>query len=149
MTVTVVEPVTEPTVHVMIAEPVATAVTCPDELAVATPVALLVHEHELVMFCVDESEYVPVAVSWSGELPTATVGFAGVTLTDCNVGGGPLAAALKVAMRPTHPPLELWVKVAEYVPTAETIISSDMLHPAVCRTVKPVLPAMTQWSTAA
>jgi len=127
----------------MFAEPVATAVTCPDELTVATPVALLAHEHELVMFCIDESEYVPVAVSWSGELPTATVGFAGVTLSVCNVGGGPLAA-LKVAIRPTQPELTLCVKVAAYVPTPETILSSDMLHAAVSRTAKPVPAAITQ-----
>jgi len=113
VTVTVVEPLTASTAHVMFAEPAPTALTWPAVLTVATPVALLVQEHEPVMFWVEESEYVPVAFSCSGDPPMDIVGFAGVTAIDCSVGGEPLtAAALKVARRPTHPPLELCVKVA-------------------------------------
>ncbi len=54
----------------------------------------------------------PVAVSCNGLLPTLMVGLVGVTAIDCSVGGGPLAAALKVAMRPAQPELTFCVKVA-------------------------------------
>jgi hypothetical protein len=56
VTVTVVDPTMEPIAHLIVAEPSATPLTLPDELTVATPVALLVHTQELVTFWVDESE---------------------------------------------------------------------------------------------
>ena len=47
------------------------------------------------MFCVDVSEYVPVAVICNGLLPTLMVGLAGVTAIDCSVGGGPLGSGFE------------------------------------------------------
>ena len=107
------KPLTVPTVHVIFAVPVATPDTCPPELTVATVVALLVQAQEPVIFEVDESEYVPVAVICSGFPPTLILGLTGVTAIDCKVGGGPLAAALNVAMRPAQPELIFCVKDAE------------------------------------
>src|ERR1700760_2152095 len=112
VTVTVVGPLSAPTAQVIVAAPAARGVTCPAELTVATPVAPLVQVHELVMFCFDESEYVPVAVSCNGLLPTLMLGLPGVTAMDCKVGGGPTKPPLKVASRPVHPELKFCVKVA-------------------------------------
>ena len=64
--------------------PAATPVANPPALIVATPVVCELQVTELVKFCVELSEKVPVAVNCS-VVPLATEGFAGVTAIDTSV----------------------------------------------------------------
>ena len=66
----------------MFAEPVATGTIRPVELTLATAELLLLHKQEFVMFCVDDPEYIPVAVTWRLDPPTVIAGFVGVTAID-------------------------------------------------------------------
>ena len=85
VTVRTVEPVTPPSLAVMVDVPVPAAVARPCEPAVlemvATEVVAEAQVTWLVRFCVELSEKVPVAVNCSVS-PLATVGLAGVTAID-------------------------------------------------------------------
>ena len=84
VTVTVVEPATLPLVAVTVADPGATAVISPVLETVTTPASEEVQAAEGVRSCVDSSEYVPVAVSWS-VVPAPSEGLDGVTPIDWSV----------------------------------------------------------------
>ncbi len=84
VTVTVVEPATLPLVAVTVADPGATAVISPVLETVTTPASEEVQAAEGVRSCVDWSEYVPVAVSWS-VVPAPSEGLDGVIPIDWSV----------------------------------------------------------------
>jgi len=84
VTVSSVVPSTAPEAASILLMPVATPVANPPAVIVTTPVDCELHVTELVKFCVELSEKVPVAVNCS-VLPFAIEGFAGVTATDTNV----------------------------------------------------------------
>ena len=72
----VVLPLTAPSVAEIVVVPALTAVASPAAFTVATAVLDDAHVTWLVRFCVLPSEYVPVAVNCCVP-PTVTVGFAG------------------------------------------------------------------------
>ena len=84
VTVSSVVPSTAPDAASILLDPVATPVANPPAVIVTTPVDCELQVTELVKFCVELSENVPVAVNCS-VLPFAIEGFAGVTATDTNV----------------------------------------------------------------
>jgi hypothetical protein len=84
VTVRVVEPLTAPETACIWLVPAVTPVAKPPAVTVATPVVCEVHVTELVKFCVELSENVPVAVNCS-VLPFTIDGFAGVTAIDTSV----------------------------------------------------------------
>ena len=84
VTVSSVVPSTAPDAASILLDPVATPVANPRAVIVTTPVDCELQVTELVKFCVELSENVPVAVNCS-VLPFAIEGFAGVTATDTNV----------------------------------------------------------------
>lgn len=81
VTVTDVEPVTEPSVAVIVAEPAVTPFTRPAASTVAFAIVEELHVTRSVMSHVLVSEFVPVAISCCVVF-TGTVGFAGVTAMD-------------------------------------------------------------------
>jgi hypothetical protein len=83
-TVSVVEPETAPDVACIVEEPGATPVARPAAETVVTDVFDELHVTELVITCVLESEYVPVAVNCC-VAAIAIAGFAGVTAIDVSV----------------------------------------------------------------
>jgi hypothetical protein len=83
-TVSSVVPSTAPEAASILLVPVAKPVANPPAVIVTTPVDCELQVTELVKFCVELSENVPVAVNCS-VLPFAIEGFAGVTATDTNV----------------------------------------------------------------
>jgi 1,4-dihydroxy-2-naphthoyl-CoA synthase len=85
LTVRVVEPLTPPEAACILLVPAATPVANPPTVIFATPVVCELQVTELVKFCVELSEKVPVAVNCSVAL-FAIDGFAGVTAIDTNVG---------------------------------------------------------------
>lgn len=89
-TVSVVEPVIDPSVAVMVVCPVPTLVASPfipaALLIVATAKVFDVHVTVPVMFCVLPSVYDPVAVNCL-VLPKGIVGTAGVTVIESNAAG--------------------------------------------------------------
>src|ERR1700735_1146437 len=84
VTVSVVEPLIAPETALIVLVPAATAVANPPVVMVATPVVAELQVTELVRFCVELSEKVPVAVNCCFA-PTLTEGFAGVTAIDTSV----------------------------------------------------------------
>ena len=85
VTLRLVDPEMPPLVAEMLADwPAVTPFASPAELIVAAVVLDEAHVTELVMFDVDPSPNVPVAVNWS-VLPAATEEFAGVTAIDVSV----------------------------------------------------------------
>lgn len=112
-TVRVVEPLTEPKSALMVVAPGATLVARPCPLMVATAEVEEVQTTIPVMSCVLESLKVPVAVNCL-VVPTAMLGFAGVTATETNV-----AAVIVSEAGPLIEP-EVAVSVAVPVPTAVT-----------------------------
>jgi hypothetical protein len=82
-------PVTVPEVAVNVAVPAATPVAMPDAVIVATFALVELHVvvAEFVRFCVEPSEYVPIAVIWSVP-PTMRDGDAAVTAIESKVGVG-------------------------------------------------------------
>jgi hypothetical protein len=84
VTVSSVVPSTAPEAASTLLVPVANPVANPPAVIVTTPVDCELQVTELVKFCVELSEKVPVAVNCS-VLPFAIEGFAGVTATDTNV----------------------------------------------------------------
>jgi hypothetical protein len=83
-TVSVVAPLTLPSVALMAVVPVPTPVARPDALIVATDVVAEAHVTWLVKFSVVLSENVPVAVNCCVK-PLATLGSAGVTAIDSRI----------------------------------------------------------------
>ena len=86
LTVSTVEPVTPPSVALIVEVPVATPVASPAAVIVATAGVAEAHVTWLVRSCVVLSEKVPVAVNCSVS-PLATLGLAGVTAIDCRTAG--------------------------------------------------------------
>jgi hypothetical protein len=87
-TLKVVLPLMLPCLAEMVVAPAETAVAKPDEaLIVAMAGTDDVQPTCVVMFCVLPSEYVPVAVNCR-VVPTALVGFTGVTAIEVKLGGG-------------------------------------------------------------
>lgn len=86
MTVTVVEAVMPSAVAVMVAEPGATASAIPVPAILATAVSLLSQLAVAVRSSVLPLVRVLMAVNWRA-VPTAIVGFTGVTAIDCGAGG--------------------------------------------------------------
>jgi len=89
-TVSVVDPDRVPDVAVIVVEPAATGVARPFEpaalLTVATEVDDELQVTVVVRFCVEPSEYVPVAVNCC-VLPMAMLGLVGVIATETSVAG--------------------------------------------------------------
>ena len=86
----VVDPDSEPDVAVIVVEPAATGVTSPIESAALLIAATDVEDEPQVTvevrFCVEPSEYVPVAVNcWV--VPRAMLGLVGVIATETSVAG--------------------------------------------------------------
>jgi hypothetical protein len=86
VTVSVVAPLTEPDVAVIVEDPIASVEARPDASIVATTTFDDVQATEPVMLAVLPSEYVPVAVNCSAS-PLATLGLAGVTAIDVTTAG--------------------------------------------------------------
>src|ERR1700735_2504679 len=84
VTVSVADPRRAPEAALMVLVPAATPVANPPVVIVATLVVPELHVTELVKFCVELSEKVPVAVNCCFA-PTLTEGFAGVTAIDTSV----------------------------------------------------------------
>lgn len=84
VTVRFVDPLTAPETALILLVPVPAAVTNPPAVIVATPVVCELHVTELVRFCVEVSEKVPIAVNCS-IVPFAIERFAAVTAIDTNV----------------------------------------------------------------
>ncbi len=85
VTVSTVEPLIPLKVALMVEGPVATAVARPPLVIVAAEVVTEAHVTRLVRFCVELSEYVPVAVNCSVS-PLGRLGFAGDTAIDSSDG---------------------------------------------------------------
>jgi hypothetical protein len=84
-TVSTVLPLTMPEVAEMVVVPTATVVARPPAAIVAAAGFVDAQVTVAVRFCVEPSEYVPVAVNcWVS--PAATLGVAGVTVMDDSVG---------------------------------------------------------------
>jgi hypothetical protein len=98
VTVSVAEPFTAPKTALILLVPVPTAVTIPPAVMVATPALCELQVTELVMFCVELSAYVPVAVNCS-EVPLAIDKFGAVTAIETSVA----AVTVKVADPLTFP----------------------------------------------
>src|SRR6185503_14025557 len=118
VTVSTVEPVTEPEVALMLVVPVATPVARPwlplVLLIVATPMIDDAHVTDVVRFWVLPSLKVPVAVNcWIPPMPIE--GFAGVTARDCNAGGGVTVSTVEPV---TEPEVALIVVVPAATPVA-------------------------------
>ena len=84
VTIRFVDPLIAPETALILLVPVPAAVTKPPAVIVATEVVCEAHVTELVRFCVELSENVPVAVNCS-EVPFAIERFAAVTAIDTNV----------------------------------------------------------------
>jgi hypothetical protein len=126
VTVSVVEPLIDPEVALIVVDPVATVLAKPALLMVATVVAEDVHVAVLVRFCVLLSVYVPVAVNCCIN-PLATDGFAGVTLIELKAMPTPvneavcgLLLALSVTVKvPVRVPVAVGLKVTLIVQLAK------------------------------
>lgn len=113
VTVSVVEPVTPPETALIVLVPAATPVANPPAVIVATLVVTELQVTELVKFCVELSEKVPVAVNCCVAF-FAIEGFAGVTAIDTNVG----AVTVSVVDPVTLPETALIVLVPADTPVA-------------------------------
>src|ERR1700722_3756446 len=76
----------------MLLDPGATPLASPAVVTVATPALMEVQVTELVRFCVELSEKVPVAVNWS-EVPFAIERLGAVTAIDTNAAAVTVRAA--------------------------------------------------------
>jgi hypothetical protein len=113
VTVTVVDPMIEPDVAVMLAVPSPTLVASPVVAPVVLIVAVMgvseVHCTVAVMSCVLPSVYVPVAVNCC-VVPSGSVGIAGVTAIETRTAG--------VMLRAVEPLIEPTLAVTLVLPTA-------------------------------
>ncbi len=99
VTVSDVDPVTEPEAAEIVVEPIATLVALPPAEIVATPVFEELHVEVEVRSCVLPSVNVPVAVN-AWPVPSAIEGFAGVTAMETNAAGRIVNAAAFDLMDP-------------------------------------------------
>ena len=113
VTVRTVEPLTLPKVALIVEVPVPTPLAKPPAVIVATLVVADAHVTLVVMFCVVESLYVPVAVNCRVK-PFAIDGFAGVTLIDVSVA----AVMVRVVEPLMVPEVALIVEVPTPTPFA-------------------------------
>jgi hypothetical protein len=119
VTVSVAEPLTEPDVAEIVADPCATVVASPvAEVMVATVGVLELHCAVPVMFCVLPSLNVPVAVN-CGVTPSGSVGIAGVTAIEISV------AAVTVTF--AEPLIEPEVAVTPVLPSATLLAVPRLL----------------------
>lgn len=122
--------VVDPTMLPVAGEDVAVMVTVPAETAAARPVLLIdasptfddCQVTDVVMFCVELSEKVPVAVNCC-VVPLAREGLAGVTAMDTRVAG----LTVKVVVPETAPAAVETVAVIVVVPTAVPVASPLLL----------------------
>ena len=114
VTVRVVEPFTLPKVALIVELPIPTPVAKPPVVIVATLVVSEFHVTVLVMSCVLESVYVPVAVNCCVKLLTIE-GFTGVTLIETRVA----AVTVRVVEPLTLPEVALIVDVPTPRPVAK------------------------------
>ena len=91
VTVSAVEPTTDPDVALMVLVPTATAVAIPPAAMVAVAVVPEAQVTEAVRFCVLLSLYVPVAVNCCVR-PLAIDGLVGITVIDCSVAAVTVSA---------------------------------------------------------
>ena len=115
-------------VAVIVAVPLATAVTRPPALTVATPVADDAKVDADVRSAVVESEYVPVTVSCR-VAATASVAVAGVTAMESSVGRVALTFTVAEAIFPDA----VWVAVTMALPPATAVTSPVSLTVAAPR----------------
>jgi hypothetical protein len=118
VTVSVVEPVIELEVAVIVVVPVAIVVASPLPPMVAAPALLEVHLTEPVMFCVVPLLKVPVAV-YCTVPPAAIEALAGVTAIDCSVA--------PVIVSRVEPVMEPEVAVMVVVPVARAFANPPVL----------------------
>ena len=111
MTISGVEPLTAPSVAVMVEVPLANVVASPVELMVAAMRSLDDQADELVTSCVVPSENVPSAVNCC-VVPGASIGLAGVTVMETS-------AAVTVSKLEAVSPAEIAVMVE--VPVATVV----------------------------
>ncbi len=97
-TVSVALPLTPPSVAEMVVVPTATAVARP-VVAPIVAAATFVDAHAtcVVTFCVEPSEYVPVAMNCCVS-PAATLGLAGVTAMELSVAASTVSVVLPVTL---------------------------------------------------
>jgi len=112
-TVRVVEPLTEPESALIVVAPAATLVARPCPLMVATAEVEEVQTTTPVTSCVLASLKVPMAVNCL-VVPTAMLGFAGLTANDTNVAAVVVSEAVPLIVP------EVAVRIAVPVPTAVT-----------------------------
>ena len=97
VTVSVVDPDILPDVAVIVVEPAATDVALPLEPAALLMAATVVDDDfqvaDVVRFCVELSEYVPVAVNCL-DVPSAILGFVGVSVMETSVAGVTVSVAI-------------------------------------------------------
>lgn len=122
-TVSVVEPVTDPCVAVIVEDPAPTLVASPGVPAALLIVATLVADDDqvtvLVMVWMLPSEYVPVAVNcWL--VPNVTEGIGGSTVIETKVGGA------VVTVRSVDPTIFPEVALIVLVPAASALASPCM-----------------------
>jgi hypothetical protein len=117
-TVNVVEPLTEPKVAVIVLLPLATLVARPCALMVATADEDDVQSTEGVTSCTLESLKVPIAANCF-VVPTAIVGFAGVTLTETSVAEDTVSVAVPLI----DPEVAVIVAVPAPTPDARPFMS--------------------------
>ena len=122
VTVSTVEPTTDPDVAVIVLLPGANVEANPPALIVAVAVVPETHVTEAVRFCVLLSLYVPIAVNCCVR-PLAIDGLAGVTAIDCNV-----AAVTVSTVEPTTDPD---VALTVLVPTATAVANPPAVMLAV------------------
>jgi hypothetical protein len=120
--VSVADPVTEPDVAVIVADPCATLVASPVVVMVATAGVLELHCTEPVMFWVVPSLNAPVAVNCC-VIPSGRVGIAGVTAIETSVA--------VVTVTVVEPPTEPAVAVTLVLPTATLLATPCALTVAV------------------
>jgi hypothetical protein len=104
VTVTEVDPVTEPSVAVIVADPAATPFTKPPALTVAFAIVDELHVTRSVMSHVLASLFVPVADSCCVVF-TGTVGFPGVTAIETGVDAEKFPDLAVTVVTPVAPPV--------------------------------------------
>ncbi len=118
VTVSVVDPLIEPEVAVIVVLPCATLVANPAALIVAALVVPELHVTVAVRFCVELSLYVPVAVNCS-VVPALIEGLAGVTAIDTKVAA--------VTVSEVEPLIEPDVAVIVVLPCATLVANPAAL----------------------
>ena len=139
MTVSTVEPLTSPSVALMLDGPIATPVARPLAPIVATELVAEAQVTEPVMTAVELSEYVPVATNcWVS--PAAIDGFTGVTAMLCNV-----AAVTVSTVEPLTPPsVALMLDVPTATPWARPVVAPIVAVPGIAdaQLTEPVMTAV-------